>query len=96
MPKPQIHYFPIRGRAEPIRLALSVKGIDFDVVLVDYADMKANVSDPETLREFGRLQASDGSFRCHACSPHALLPTASPHALPCSPSHRISTWSLNK
>ncbi|KAI7842899.1 hypothetical protein COHA_003411 [Chlorella ohadii] len=42
MGKPVVFYFPIRGRAEPIKLALAAKGIEFDVQPVDYELMKTD------------------------------------------------------
>lgn len=42
MSKPTIHYFNLRGRAEVMRLAFSLKGVDFTMVPVDYAAMKSD------------------------------------------------------
>eukprot|EP00887_Chlorella_sp_A99_P002061 scaffold18.g2061.t1 len=44
MGKPQVIYFPIRGRAEPIRIFLSAKGVPYDEVAVDYMQMKADLA----------------------------------------------------
>ncbi|PSC70408.1 flagellar associated [Micractinium conductrix] len=40
--KPKIIYFPIQGRAEPIRMALAAAGVDFDFEPVDREAMKAD------------------------------------------------------
>ncbi|GFR46113.1 hypothetical protein Agub_g7601 [Astrephomene gubernaculifera] len=42
MSKPVIHYFPIRGRAEVLRLAIVAGGDDFDTVDVNYQEMKSD------------------------------------------------------
>lgn len=42
MSKPVIHYFPIRGRAEVLRLAIVAGGDDFDTVDVNYTEQKAD------------------------------------------------------
>ncbi|GLC45693.1 hypothetical protein PLESTB_001316100 [Pleodorina starrii] len=42
MSKPVIHYFPIRGRAEVLRLAIVAGGDDFDTVDVNYAEQKGD------------------------------------------------------
>ncbi|EFN58174.1 hypothetical protein CHLNCDRAFT_57035 [Chlorella variabilis] len=42
--KPTVFYFPFRGRAEPIRLALAAKlGVEFEVQGIDYGEMKSNL-----------------------------------------------------
>ncbi|PSC72458.1 flagellar associated isoform B [Micractinium conductrix] len=43
MAKAQVYYFPIRGRAEPVRLALEAAGVEWEEVAVDYAEMKADL-----------------------------------------------------
>ena len=35
-----LHYFPPRGRAEVIRLALELRGVQYEEQVVDYAAMK--------------------------------------------------------
>ncbi|KXZ45605.1 hypothetical protein GPECTOR_53g98 [Gonium pectorale] len=44
MSKPVIHYFPIRGRAEVLKLAIVAGGGDFDTVDVNYQEQKTNRS----------------------------------------------------
>ncbi|KAL4430770.1 hypothetical protein ABPG75_006026 [Micractinium tetrahymenae] len=44
MPKPRLIYFPIQGRAEPIRLALAAAGVDFEF---EAANKEAIKSDAE-------------------------------------------------
>lgn len=41
--KATLYYFPLRGRAEVIKLALAAKNVDFDVQPVDYAAMKSDL-----------------------------------------------------
>ncbi|GAB4819891.1 hypothetical protein N2152v2_006937 [Parachlorella kessleri] len=43
MAKPTVQYFEFRGRAEPIKLALAAKGVEFEVQSVDYQAMKADL-----------------------------------------------------
>lgn len=43
MVKPVLHYFNVRGRGEPIKLALAAKDVDFEVVPVDYNNMKQDL-----------------------------------------------------
>lgn len=60
MSKPTLHYFPLRGRGEVIRLALSAAGVDFDEKLVDYAAMKSDLKS----YPFGQCPAfDDGDLR---------------------------------
>ena len=55
------------GRAEPVKLALAAKGIDFEVCDVDYAEMKAdNVKYP--------------FHQCPRCAAAGSRATASQHA----------------
>ena len=63
------------GRAEPVKLALAAKGIDFEVCDVDYAEMKAdNVKYP--------------FHQCPRCAAAGSRATASQHAcIPPSPQH---------
>eukprot|EP00198_Chlamydomonas_reinhardtii_P011790 XP_001701127.1 flagellar associated protein [Chlamydomonas reinhardtii] len=42
MSRPVIHYFPIRGRAKVLRLAIVAGGDDFDVVDVNYQEQKSD------------------------------------------------------
>lgn len=42
MAKPVVDYFPLRGRGEPIRLCLAVKGIEFENKITDYQAMKSD------------------------------------------------------
>ncbi|KAI3428024.1 hypothetical protein D9Q98_006410 [Chlorella vulgaris] len=44
MGKVQVYYFPMRGRGEPIRVALAAKGVEFEHVDVDYAEMKSDLT----------------------------------------------------
>lgn len=59
--KPTIIYFPIRGRGEPIKLALAAKGVDFDVAPVDYQEMKANI-DLYPFAQCPRYEDEDGNL----------------------------------
>lgn len=44
MATPVIHYFPLRGRAEVMRLALKLVGVEYQEVMVDRAEMKSDLS----------------------------------------------------
>ncbi|KAL4858591.1 Glutathione S-transferase P [Chlorella vulgaris] len=44
MGKVQVYYFPMRGRGEPIRVALAAKGVEFEHAGVDYAEMKSDLT----------------------------------------------------
>ena len=44
MATPVIHYFPLRGRAEVMRLALKLVGVEYQEVMVDRAQMKSDLS----------------------------------------------------
>lgn len=57
MAAPTIHYFPLRGRAEAMRLALKLAGVEFQEALVDRAEMKGN----QSLYPFGQCP------RCMQC-----------------------------
>uniref|UniRef100_A0A7S0V6R1 glutathione transferase n=1 Tax=Polytomella parva TaxID=51329 RepID=A0A7S0V6R1_9CHLO len=50
MPRPTIFYFPLRGRAEVIKLVLSYAKVEFDVENIDYNVMKKD----RTLYPFGQ------------------------------------------
>lgn len=75
---PQVVYFPIRGRAEPIRLALEHLGIQYEEVTVDYAEMKKDLVKypfgqcPRYVDEDGDLSQSTTIMR-HLGRKHGLV-----------------------
>ena len=44
MTKPTLHYFELRGRGEVVRLAFALKGVDFNIVPVDFMAMKSDAT----------------------------------------------------
>lgn len=55
-------YFPIRGRAEPVRLALAAAGESWNETVVDYAEMKGKAGTAEF--PFGQVPVfDDGKVR---------------------------------
>jgi hypothetical protein len=41
---PTLHYFPVRGRGEMLRLAYLYKGIELEEVAVDFNAMKSDLA----------------------------------------------------
>eukprot|EP01134_Creolimax_fragrantissima_P008589 CFRG8589T1 len=65
-----LHYFPIRAAAEPIRMIFKYGKIDFDNVVVDFADWPARKQNLDIcpLQQLPTLQLKDGSIVSQAGS----------------------------
>ena len=50
---PTLFYFPLRGRGETIRIALSYKGVEWNEVVPEYAALKAGAGSADF--PFGQL-----------------------------------------
>lgn len=74
---PTVFYFPIRGRAEPIRLALVAMGIEYEEQAVDYGEMKSALEKypfaqcPRFVDEDGDISQSNTILR-HIGRKHGL------------------------